>query len=102
VGAALGYDKDGGELVGMISGEWKAEFTDKDRLVLSGKKLKEFKALTDVDGKSPSSRAPSLMLLTESGVVIATTISRKPAGTRMRRWLADDVIAEGEHFRILT
>ena len=34
------------------------------------------------------------MLLTESGVVIATTLSRKPAGRRMRRWLADDVMPQ--------
>lgn len=94
VGAALGYGKDGGELVGMISREWKTEFTDKDRCVLTGKKLKEFKTLVEVDGKSPSTFAPSLMLLTESGVTIATTLSRKPAGTRMRRWIADDVMPQ--------
>jgi len=95
VGAALGYGKGGGELVGMISGEWKAEFTDKDRCVLTGKNLKEFKALTGLDGESPfSQHTRHLMLLTESGVTIATTLSRKPAGTRMRRWLADDVMPQ--------
>jgi prophage antirepressor-like protein len=94
VGDVLRYGKGGGELVGMISGEWREEFTDADRCVLKGVNLKDFKGLVWVDGKSPSTFAPSLMPLTESGVIIATTLSHKPAGTRMRRWLADEVLPQ--------
>ena len=94
VGAALGYGNGGGDLVRMISRDWTDEFTDKDRLVLTGKKLKEFKGLVALGEESAPSRAASLMLLSESGVTIATTMSRKPAGTRMRRWLADDVMPQ--------
>ena len=95
IGAALGYADEGGELVRMISGDWAGEFTEKDVRILKGKKLKEFKALVEPGGESPlGQRASHLMLLTEGGVVIATTLSRKPAGRRMRRWLADDVMPQ--------
>ena len=100
VGAALGYI-DGSDLVRAISRGWVNEFTDKDRLVLTGEKLNEFKELIHDSGDSPLSRTARLMLLTESGVTLAAVLSRKPAGLRMRRWLADDVmpqIARDGHF----
>ncbi|MCK9461362.1 MAG: hypothetical protein M0R80_17165 [Proteobacteria bacterium] len=80
VGAALGYSDDGGELARMISKDWADEFTDKDRRVLRGAKLKEFKGLIEPDEDSSSSHAPSLVLLTESGVTLAAVLSKKPAG----------------------
>ena len=95
VGAALGYGKDGGELVGMISGEWRGEFTDADRCVLGGRKLRDFKGLIELDGDSPfSQHTRHLMLLTESGVTLASVLSRKPAGVRMRRWLVTEVLPQ--------
>ena len=102
VGAALGYGKDGGELVTSISKNWRDAFVEGDEvLTIRGKKLQNFKRLAGVDGSSPSSHTPSLMLLTESGVTIAAVLSRKLAGKRMRRWLANKVmpqIARDGHF----
>jgi len=84
VGAALGYDRDGGHLVNMVTKEWDADFEEgRDYRILRGKQLKDFKRLIEVDGESPlSSYAPKVMLLTESGVHLAAILSRKEAGRK--------------------
>lgn len=57
-----------------------------DFLVVEGEQLAQLKAAAP-DVVDP--RAPSLMLLTESGVHLACILTRQPAGVRLRRWLAD-------------
>lgn len=102
VGAALGYGKGGGELVTSISKNWKEAFVEGDEvLTLKGQKLQDFKQLTYVHGSLPSSRIPSLMLLSEKGLYKVLMLTRQPAGDRMRDWLAAEVlpqIARDGHF----
>jgi prophage antirepressor-like protein len=93
VGAALGYEDN--VFVGLVGREWKDEFVNgKDVRVLKGKDLRDFKEIAGAIGENPMTFTSALMLLTESGVTITSTLSRKPAGTRMRRWLADDVMPQ--------
>jgi len=102
VGAALGYSRDGRKLATKIGGDWKKSFKDgEDSRVLTGKDLSDFKVLVGLDPDSGSSRAPSLLLLSEKGLYKVLMLTRKPAGDRMRDWLAAEVlpqIARDGHF----
>lgn len=92
MGLALGYHGDGQRLVGRITNEWAEELTEGiDYLIFSGDQLAAVKAAAPdlVD-----SRAPSLMLLTESGVHLVALLSRQPAAKRLRRWLAEEVLPQ--------
>lgn len=101
VGAALGYE-DGSKLVDQISDEWSDEFIEgTDFVRVTGKALAEVKAFLsqqESGGMTPrvtgSQRggAQSMLLLSESGVNLAAIKTRKPAGKRLRRWLASDVL----------
>jgi prophage antirepressor-like protein len=90
IGAALGYDDEGRRLVSSVTGEWSSELVDgTDYQVLRGEELAALKAAAPglVDP-----RAPSLLLLTESGVHLVALLSRQPAAVRLRRWLASEVL----------
>jgi prophage antirepressor-like protein len=94
IGRALGYEDEGRQFVKNVTDEWSAELEpDTDRIVVEGDDLQDLKELV---GDSPTSpvglRTTSLTLLTESGLHLALMLSRKPAGRRLRRWLATEVL----------
>ncbi len=102
VGAALGYGKEGGELVTSISKNWRGAVAEGDEvLILSGRKLQDFKRLVGDHGSSPLSLTARLMLLSEKGMYKVLMLTRQTAGDRMRDWLAAEVlpqIARDGHF----
>lgn len=102
VGAALGYGKDGGNLVTCVTRDWKGELVEGyEILTLKGRKLQEFKGLVVDDDSSSLSKTVRLMLLSEKGLHKVLMLTRQPAGDRMRDWLAADVlpqIARDGHF----
>lgn len=101
VGAAMGYE-DGSKLVDQIGDEWADEFIEgTDFTRVSGRALAEVKSVLaqkDCDGMTPRNSgsqrggAQSLLLLSETGVNLAAIKTRKPAGKRLRRWLASEVL----------
>lgn len=79
-------------LTDKISSDWSDELAEgTDYLVLRNGELAAVKAAAP-DLVDP--RAPSLMLLTESGVHLVALLSRQPAAKRLRRWLADEVLPQ--------
>jgi prophage antirepressor-like protein len=102
VGAALGYGKDGGNLVTCVTRDWKGELVEGyEILTLKGEKLRDFKRLVRLDEESSLGRTSSIMLLSEKGLYKVLMLTRKPAGDRMRDWLAAEVlpqIARDGHF----
>ena len=90
-----------------ITGEWSGEFIEGvDFVRLTGKELAAVKAvLNEVpesgrsknndspeSGESKRGGAQSMLLLTRDGLNLALMKTRKPAGIRMRRWLASEVL----------
>jgi prophage antirepressor-like protein len=89
VGSALGYE-DARSVQTMIRAEWSTDLVDgTDYQVITGEELATVK---DAAPELVSARAPSLMLLTESGVFLVAMLSRQPASQRLRRWLANEVL----------
>lgn len=75
-----------------VATDWSDELTEGiDYVVLRGDQLAAVKAAAP-DLVDP--RAPSLMLLTESGVHLVALLSRQPAAKRLRRWLAEEVLPQ--------
>lgn len=94
IATALGYEKSD-QLSTLITGHWSTEFEeDVDYVVIRDQELKEFKALIEVTPGSGVTYAPKLTLLFESGVHLAALKSTLPAGVRLRRWLAREVLPE--------
>lgn len=90
VGSALGYQDDGKRLSRSITADWSDDFIlGRDYHLLTGDDLAALKAMAP---EVVDPRTPSLLLLTESGLYLATMLSKKPAGRRLRRWLADEVL----------
>lgn len=82
VSTAMGYDRPQ-RLGNLIRNEWSAEFIEgKDFEVVTSADVSRYHGLT-------SPRAPSVMLLTETGILLALCKSDRPAGVRFRRWLVD-------------
>ncbi|MBL8619178.1 MAG: hypothetical protein JNM72_26435 [Deltaproteobacteria bacterium] len=94
LGLLLEYSSDGQGIVARISGEWSDEFIDgADVITLRGERLATFKAACKQLGLDlVDKRAPSLMLLTMSGVQLVLARSEKPEGKAFRRWLVTEVI----------
>jgi prophage antirepressor-like protein len=94
LGELLGYADGGKQLVGLVSKEWSDEFIDgADVITLRGERLAAFKAACKQLGLDlVDKRAPSLMLLTMSGVQLVLARSEKPEGKAFRRWLVTEVI----------
>lgn len=91
-GAVLGY-ADGARLVDQIRGPWKGELIDGvDSAILAGADLVEWKRLSPESGESRTDRTPSLLVLFEPGMYLAAIKARTAAGSRVRRWLASDVL----------
>ena len=102
VGMAMEYE-DGSKLVDLIGDEWADEFAEgTDFVRVTGKALAEVKSVlaqresgesncprsTGVVGK----RSPSLLLLSETGMYLATMKTRKPEGKELRRFLASKIL----------
>lgn len=87
VGRALGYEDDGYSLVKMINRNWRDEFEEgRDFSIAKGDDLSPLNNSEDLT--SPRGH----LVLFESGFYLACILSRKPAGRRLRRWLADEVL----------
>lgn len=89
VASALDYERPD-QLVTNITSVWSDELLEgTDYLVVRGDELAALKAVAPglVDA-----RAPSLLMLTESGVHLVALLSRQPAAVRLRRWLATEVL----------
>ena len=94
IARALGYEKSD-QLSTLITGHWSEEFDEgTDHVVIRDQELKEFKALIEVTPGPGVTYAPTLTLLYESGVHLATIKCQLPAGVRLRRWLAREVLPE--------
>lgn len=97
VGAALGY-ADGARLVDKIGGEWKDEFLPgHDFDTLTNGRLAAFRAASNdspESGESSRGGARSLVILYQPGLDLALLKTRKPAGKRLRRLLADEVLPQ--------
>lgn len=90
VGAALGYAQRGKRFATRITGEWASELIEgHDFAVLTGSDLPEESEGTD---PVPLSGNRGLVVLFESGMHLALVKSTKPAGVRLRRFLADEVM----------
>lgn len=89
VGRTLGYDRDGKGLVDQIRQEWRDEFEEGvDYRIAKGG---DFTPLSNIEGlDSPRGH----LVLFESGLYLACILSKKPAGRRLRRWLADEVLPQ--------
>lgn len=100
VGRELGYSSDGRRLIVNIREKWSEEFVEGvDFIKVEGDELRDIKALLGLVSESDTSRAPSLLLLTESGFHLACLKTNQPIGVKLRRWLADEVLpklARGE------
>ncbi len=95
IGQVLGYSDEGSKLSSLIAKKWADEFIDgKDYSVLTGKELKDIKDILQLSTPQVGSRAPQLMILTESGVNLVCMKSNKPIGKKLRRWLADEVLPQ--------
>lgn len=93
-GAFLGYAEGGRKLVDLIMGDWFDEFLpDIDSILLKNGRLAEFKRICGELGlKLVDKRAPSLLLLTKSGMELVLARTEKPQGKTFRRWLVSEAI----------
>ncbi|MHA2333066.1 MAG: BRO-N domain-containing protein [Candidatus Hodarchaeales archaeon] len=95
VGLALGYGEGGTTLAKVLVREWSEDFTEGEEYsVLVGKELADYKALLEDSNGSILSRSARYMVLYESGVNMVCLKTRKPAGSKLRRWLAREVMPQ--------
>ena len=95
VGAALGYAESGRQLAKKLAGEWSEEFIPgTDFETITNGRLAVFKSRLGTDSvpSAVDPRTPSLVILYESGLHLALLKTRKPAGRRLRRLLAMEVL----------
>jgi len=89
VAEALGYAEPA-SLGQQVREEWADDFIDgTDFIVLRGDELAAVKALAP---GLIGPRSAAAMFLTESGIHMATILSRQPKARAFRRWLVDDVL----------
>lgn len=102
-GSFLGYGDEGRLLVTLITGDWVDEFIpDVDSILLKNGRLADFKQVCASLGLNlVDKRAPSLLLLTESGIQLVLARSEKPEGKVFRRWLVSEVIPEYGRIRAI-
>ena len=94
IGDLLGYANQGKRLPTLITREWAEEFIpDHDYVMPTGSELK---TIQEVTSKGPY-YAPfyshrGLLLLFEPGLYLALLKTRKPAGKKLRRFIAQEVL----------
>lgn len=105
LGEAAGY-KEGRILVKQISGAWAGEFKDGYHYeILKGEELQQLRECLFSAAGSPDpstfkvpgsldAKATHAMVLYEPGVYLATLLTKKPAGKRLRAKLAQDILPE--------
>lgn len=95
VGEVLGYADDAKQFVRNITTDWGddlIEGTDWD--YVRGPELRDLKDVLELGGNLPPSRAQTVVVLYEQGIHSALLKTDKPAGRRLRRFLADEVMPE--------
>lgn len=93
LGNALGYARNGSVLTDKIRKQWPGELVEgEDYYMVRGQELRDLKKLLEPSTVSVGSRAPSVMVLNEDGLLGACLLSRKPFGRRLRKWLRSDVL----------
>lgn len=98
IAVAIGYDQSS-RIAKRISSEWADEFiAGHDYDVISGPDLRDLRSLLELSPKfGPSSvekYAPRVTVLYESGLHLALLRTRKPAGKKLRRLLAEQVLPQ--------
>ncbi len=89
IGTVLGYTHDGKRFVSRIRGEWADEFiAGHDYTLLEGDALAAIKPHLGDDYQ----RVNSLLVLFETGLMLGLTLTSRPVGRRLRRFLADEVL----------
>ena len=103
IGSGLGYEKDGGHFVQMVTHGWSEELADEVVRVPRDECPEELRQMFDArESRVSNGRGGwkgDIILLTERGVFMATLLSKKQKGRDLRRWLATDVLpklARGE------
>jgi hypothetical protein len=104
--APLDYEPKG--IAQLLRGEWSNEVREGEHVrTLTGADLREFKAVAALGGTTPPSGLPpaartgttpvsrnarSLTILTEAGIDRVLLLTKKPAGVRLRAFIADTVL----------
>lgn len=95
IGAALEYAEEGRSLVTMLTRDWADELQEGSDLVrVEGAELSDLKALLSLGEDYSLSRAPSTIVLFESGLHLALLKTNKSVGKRLRRLLVDEVLPQ--------
>ena len=100
IGEAIGYANNGAAFADRVTRSWSREMEEgRDFMVLEGEALDTFRRLT-VD--STVSHARHLLILFERGLHLALLKTTKPAGERLRAYLAESImpgLARGQAVR---
>jgi prophage antirepressor-like protein len=96
VGVILGYAHGGKRLPNRILGEWGSEFQEgRDYAILTGEELSAFKTMSEeAKDQVPSRTNRGLLILFESGLHLVLQRTSRPAGVRLRRFLAEQVLPQ--------
>ena len=96
VGEAIGYAQGGKRFATSVTGEWAEELIEgHDFVVVEGAELEQLRALLPKGTDSvPFESRRGLVLLLETGLHLALIKTRKPAGRRLRRFLAEQVLPQ--------
>lgn len=89
LGRALGYADKG--LVNSLAG-WSEVKRPTDFDVIDGEDLRVFKGMMRLVSGAGTSRAASITVLFETGMDLACQKAQTPAGERLRRYLAEEVL----------
>lgn len=102
IGEAIGYAHGGKRFATRIRETWAAEMQDgRDYAVLNGEALATFKRLVGTNSV-PSKTNQGLLILFERGLHLALLKTTKPAGERLRAYLAESImpgLARGQAVR---
>lgn len=85
VGRAMGYEGSGDRFVQAITHDWSEEIEEGFGYHRAEPAKSAGSDVCRSGGRSP-------ILLTEPGIYLACLLSKKPAGRRLRRWLATEVL----------
>lgn len=95
LGARLGYARGGERLVTNILDDWASEFVEGKHWVrLVGDELAAFKKAYGRPTASVGGSASSLVVLLEPGIHLVLLKTNKPAGVRLRDFLATEVMPQ--------